>query len=199
VDSEDIEEDDAATAREGAKDFLVYLGAFEDAELDDWSVAFTEGAESGMSGIWASKALEIARTTCNRDIWIFHEVPAYSYSENDAADRVNTFASSFYNSEECSCFNTTTCNEPVVTISKIGWLPLTPYPEAEGADGLMYPANSASPLSPWFESLVWPENPTGKMKTPQLPNVNRRVCDGVYVWPMYFGMTVSLQPSVIRC
>jgi hypothetical protein len=26
------------------------------------------------------------------------------------------------------------------------------------------------------------------MKTAQITNPNRRVCDGVYLWPMYFGM-----------
>ena len=26
------------------------------------------------------------------------------------------------------------------------------------------------------------------MKVPQIPNADRRVCDGVYLWPMYFGM-----------
>ena len=36
--------------------------------------------------------------------------------------------------------------------------------------------------------MVFPENPSGKMKTPQIANPDRRVCDGVYLWPMYFGM-----------
>jgi hypothetical protein len=66
-----------------------------------------------------------------------------------------------------------------------------------GADGVMYPANSDSPNSPWFESMVWPENPTGKLKTPQIADSNRRVCDGVYVWPMYFGMTVRGLDSLV--
>ncbi len=51
-----------------------------------------------------------------------------------------------------------------------------------------YSADSASPNSPFFESLVFPENPSGKIKIPQIPNADRRVCDGVYLWPMYFGM-----------
>lgn len=40
--------DDSQDARAMAKDFLVYLGAFESGELDDWEVSMTEGAESGM-------------------------------------------------------------------------------------------------------------------------------------------------------
>lgn len=44
----------------------------------------------------------------------------------------------------------------------------------------MYSAISDSPNSPWFESMVFPENPSGVFKTPRHPNANRRVCDGVY-------------------
>jgi hypothetical protein len=55
----------------------------------------------------------------------------------------------------------------------------------------MYQADSASSESPWFESMVFPENPSGVIKQSRLPDPNRRVCDGVYVWPMYFGMRVS--------
>lgn len=55
----------------------------------------------------------------------------------------------------------------------------------------MYAADSASSSSPWIESMVFPENPSGVIKTTQLPDSNRRVCDGVYLWPMYFGMRVS--------
>lgn len=119
------------------------------------------------------------------------EVPAYGYSPSDAAAMVNTEADTFYNSSECPCFNSTSCNDPVVTISNRGWLPLTPFPVEMGGDGMMYAADSTSPSSPWMESMVFPENPSGKIKTPQLADSNRRVCDGVYVWPMYFGMRVS--------
>jgi hypothetical protein len=35
--------------------------------------------------------------------------------------------------------------------------------------------------------MVFPENPTGTLKVAQLPNADRRVCDGVYLYPMYFG------------
>lgn len=118
------------------------------------------------------------------------EVPAYGYAPADAAAIVNRQASSFYNSSECLCFADDSCRRPTVTISNRGWLPLTPFPTEMGGDGNMYSADSDSPASPWFESMVFPENPSGKMKTPQL-SANRRVCDGVYLWPMYFGMTVS--------
>jgi hypothetical protein len=56
---------------------------------------------------------------------------------------------------------------------------------------MMYAADSESSSSPWMESLVFPENPSGVIKTTQLADSNRRVCDGVYLWPMYFGMRVS--------
>jgi len=182
--------DDSADARAMAKDFLVYIGAFVEEELADWDVTFTEGAESGMTHMWAGKALEIARTTCNRDIYALMEVPAYGYSPEDAAAIVNGFSDSFYNSSECTCFANSTCNDPTITISNRGWLPLTPFPVEMGGDGNMYAADSESTASPWFESMVFPENPTGKIKDPQL-SPERRVCDGVYVWPMYFGMRVS--------
>ena len=47
--------DDSADARAMAKDFLVYIGAFAEEELDVYEVTFTEGAESGMTHIWAGK------------------------------------------------------------------------------------------------------------------------------------------------
>lgn len=181
--------DDSADARAMAKDLLVYIGAFEKAELEAWDVTMTEGAESGMAYLYAAKALEIAQTTCNRDIYVLSEVPAYGYSNGDAADIVNKNADSFYEGPECMCFNTTDgCKAPTVTISTRGWLPLTDLPIEMGGDGLMYAADSAATASPWFESMVFPENPSGAIKTPQHPDPNRRVCDGVYVWPMYFGM-----------
>jgi hypothetical protein len=120
------------------------------------------------------------------------EVPAYGYSPGDSAIIANKQSSTFYEGPECMCFdtatNTSTCKDPTITISNVGWLPLTPLPVRMGGDGSNYTADSTSDASPWFESMVFPENPSGKIKTPQLKNPNRRVCDGVYVWPMYFGM-----------
>jgi hypothetical protein len=183
--------DDSSDARAMAKDLLVYIGAFVETELEEYEITMTEGAESGMVAIWGGKALEIAQTTCNRDIYALMEVPAYGYNPGDSASIANKFASSFYNSSECLCFADDSCKQPTVTVSNRGWLPLTPLPAEMGGDGIMYSANSASAASPWFESMVFPENPSGKIKTPQLADPNRRVCDGVYVWPMYFGMRVS--------
>ena len=133
------------------------------------------------------QALEIAQTTCNRDIYALMEVPAYGYAPSDAAAIVNKFSDTFYNSTECLCFADDSCLEPTVTISNRGWLPLTPFPVELGGDNITYAADSTSLSSPWFESMVFPENPTGKIKTPQL-SAERRVCDGVYVWPVSSGV-----------
>ena len=188
----DVALDDSADARAAAKDLLVYIEAFTDAELKDWDVTMTEGAESGMTHMWAGKALEIARSTCNRDIFALMETPAYGYSPSDSADIANRFASSFYNSTECTCFANDSCRDPTVTVANVGFVPGSTLPSRMGGDGLMYIASSTSQASPWFESMVFPENPTGKMKTSQIGVPNRLVCDGVYLWPMYFGMEVSL-------
>jgi hypothetical protein len=181
-------QDESNDAKFKAMEMLSYIGAFDMEDMmANWDVVITEGAEQGIVHLWAGKALEIAQTTCNRDIQIFMQVPSYSYSTGTTADIANGFADTFYNSTECSCFATDTCKDPTITVNVVGWLPNTPIPEAMGDDGTMYPANSASPNSPWFESLVFPENPSGVIKTPILPNANRRMCDGVYLWPMYFG------------
>jgi hypothetical protein len=151
--------DDASSAKAHAFDFLVYLDAFKESERNDWHVAFTEGAESGMAALYAAKALEIARTTCNRNMYVLTEVPAYGYSNSDAARMANLFANSFYDGVECLCHRTSTCKSPTVTISSVGWFPFTPFPSRLGGDNVTYAANSASPSSPWFESMVMPENP----------------------------------------
>jgi len=39
---------------------------------------------------------------------------------------------------------------------------------------------------------------TGVIKVNQLPNPDRRVCDGVYMWPMYFGMVGYKIPILNR-
>ena len=75
---------------------------------------------------------------------------------------------------------------------------MTPLPVRTGGDGLTYAADSTSAASPWFESMVFPENPSGKITTPQISDPNRRVCDGVYVWPMYFGMRNYTIPMAER-
>mmetsp|Transcript_26693 Transcript_26693/g.40072 ORF Transcript_26693/g.40072 Transcript_26693/m.40072 type:complete len:755 (-) Transcript_26693:312-2576(-) len=175
--------DDSSSAKAKAKDFLVYIGAITEAEKADWYVTLNEGAEQGISYLWAAMALDIAQTTCNRDIYVLMEAPAYGYDNGEIALWVNKEAKSFYSGEECACYPN--CNEPTVTVNNRGFFPPN-IPSETGGDGIVYPANSDSPNSPWFESMVFPENPSGVIKTPQLPNSSRRVCDGVYVWPMYF-------------
>jgi hypothetical protein len=173
-------QDDSNDARVMAKELLEYIGAWTVEELADWSVTITEGAEQGMVHLFAAKAMEIAMTTCNRDINVLMQVPSYGYSTSDAAEIANRFAGDFYNSSECECFIDDSCKDADLSINVQGWLPNTPFPEAVGGDGLVYAANSASPSSPWFESMVFPENPSGVIKVGQLPDPNRRVCDGVY-------------------
>ena len=173
-------QDDSNDARLAAKDLLEYIGAWTVEELEDYSVTITEGAEQGMVHLFAAKAMEIARTTCNRDINVLMQTPSYGYSTGDAARIANRFASSFYNSSESECFADDSCKDPILSISVQGWLPNTPFPTAIGGDGIEYAANSDSASSPWFESMVFPENPSGVIKVGQLPDPNRRVCDGVY-------------------
>merc|ERR1712048_1450385 len=93
------------------------------------------------------------------------------------------FSDTFYNSTECLCFPN--CKDKTVSVINVGFFPPN-IPSRVGGDNITYLATSASETSPWFESLVFPENPSGRIKVPQLPNSNRRVCDAVYVWPMYF-------------
>jgi hypothetical protein len=51
----DIAIDDSSDARAAAKDLLTYIGAWTKEELADWSITMTEGAESGMTAMWAAK------------------------------------------------------------------------------------------------------------------------------------------------
>ena len=174
--------DDAIDARATAKDLLVYLGAFSVDELKTWSVSFTEGAEQGHIQNIAAAALIMARTTCNRDISILVEAPAYGYDLTTAA-ALATAAGGFL---DCSAHYPELQEE--ITLNYIGWMPGSAFPTATGADGLAYAADSADPNSPWLETMVFPENPSGTIKVPQNPDPSRRVCDGVYNWPMYYGM-----------
>jgi hypothetical protein len=146
--------DDSNDAKATALDFLEYLGAIPEGTGDDWYVNINEGAEQGISTLWAAKALEIAATTCNRDIYVLMEAPAYGYSDGTIASWVNANAGDFYSGEECLCYPN--CNEPTVTVNKVGFFPGN-IPERMGGDNVTYSATSSSPTSPWFESLVFPE------------------------------------------
>eukprot|EP00934_Nitzschia_sp_Nitz4_P000700 Nitzschia sp. Nitz4//scaffold21_size171442//127911//130441//NITZ4_002182-RA/size171442-augustus-gene-0.207-mRNA-1//-1//CDS//3329542474//700//frame0 len=188
-------QDESNDAKLKAKEMLEYIGAWTVDELESWSVTLTEGAEQGMVYLFAAKALEIAMTTCNRNIRVLNEVPSYGYSTGDAARIANMYSSQFYNSSECECFADDSCKDATVSVSYVGWLPNTPLPTAVGGDGLTYSADSASSTSPWIESMVFPENPSGVFKTPQIPDPNRRVCDGVYIWPQYMGGNEFVVPK----
>ena len=143
-----------------------FAGAFTTAETALFSGVGTEGAEQGMDMIWAAKALEIVRTTCNRAIYVLMEAPAYGYSTGTQAKWVMAKSSSFYDGSECPCASHTvggvTTNECrntalyPVTISNRGWLPGSAYPVETGADGVAYSADSTATTSPWFESMVFP-------------------------------------------
>ena len=146
--------DDSNDAKAVSLDFLEYLGAIPEGTQDDWYVTINEGAEQGISMLWAAKALEIAASTCNRDIYVLMEAPAYGYSDSTIAGWVNANADQFYSGEECLCYPD--CNEPTVTINKVGFFPGN-IPERLGGDNITYSATSNSLNSPWFESMVFPE------------------------------------------
>ena len=180
--------DDAADARAVAKDLLAYLGAFTAAELDDWDVSFTEGAEQGHIQNIAAAATLMARETCNRDLYMIFGAPAYGYDLSTAA-RLAEEAGGWLDCSDCG-------NHPCweITINQVGWLPGTAVPTAVGGDGVTYSADSTDSNSPWLETVVFPENPSGWIKTVAsggllIPDslAKRRVCDGVYNWPMYYG------------
>ena len=148
--------DDAIDARATAKDLLVYLGAFSADELKTWSVSFTEGAEQGHIQNIAAAALIMARTTCNRDISILVEAPAYGYDLTTAA-ALATAAGGFL---DCSALYPELQEE--ITLNYIGWMPGSALPTATGADGLAYAADSADPNSPWLETMVFPCTSTSR-------------------------------------
>ena len=180
--------DDAADLYPKIKEWLAYLGAFTEEELVNYDVEASEGAEAGVAVQIAAMAARIAQTSCNRDIKIFMEAPAYGYDlgySASLAEKIGGFL------DGCSSGDT-------ISISAVGWLPGTALPEATGADGVTYTPDSTDPNSPWMESLVFPENPSGVIKTPQGP-AGRRVCDACYIYPMYFGMNGYEVPEAPDC
>ena len=156
--STDSHGDDAMDLYPKIKEWLVYLGAFSASELDGYDVEPSEGAEQGVVAQIGAMAAYIAKQTCNRDIYILSEAPSYGYSLSTAAkwaEKLGGFK------EGCSSGDT-------ISISMIGWLPGTPFPTAVGADNITYSADSTSPNSPWMESLVFPENPSGVINNTRL-------------------------------
>jgi hypothetical protein len=177
--------DEGLDAKAVDRDWLMYIDAFTKSELDQFETTLTEGAEQGMGMIYASMMIHIARTSCNRAIHLLVESPTYGYDMGSAVAMANKEAGSFYNSSECTCFAADTCKTGTITLKRHGWFPGTPLPMAAGDDGQMYDASSEADTSPWFERMVWPENPTGETRTQQGP-AKRLVCDGCYVAPPYF-------------
>lgn len=176
------------------KEFMMYQGAFTKDELDVFSVMGTEGAEQGMVTIHAGKALEIAATTCNRNIYVLVEAPSYGYTTSRINQLVND-AKSSHLKVHLNWFNATanatvnvTCPTDDVSVVMVGWFPGTAYPSRASAYGVDVIATSTDVNSPWFESMVFPENPSGAVKTQNIPAAaNRLVCDGCYLYPTYFG------------
>jgi len=177
--------DELLDAKAVEKDFQVYLGAFTKSELDKFELFMTEGTEQGMYMLYAAMMVHIAQTSCNRKIHLLVEAPTYGYNMGASVDLANSMASSFLNHSKCSCFATDSCKTKSLTLTRHGWFAGKPLPTAKGDDGQDYAASSTSADSPWMERMVWPENPTGETRTRQGPT-NRLVCDGCYVYPMYF-------------
>ena len=116
------------------------------------------------------------------------EAPAYGYDWEYSAKLAEGIATF-----DPSCTTPTT-----ITIEPVGWLPGTDLPEKMGFDGVLYTPDSTSTNSPWMESLVFPENPSGVIKEPQGP-VERRICDACYIYPMFFGMNNWEIPEAPEC
>ena len=144
------------------KQWLDYLGFMTMDKLAGYDVQTTEGAEQGIGVQIAAMAAHIAQTTCNRDIYILMEAPAYGYDTGTAAWLANK-AGDF---KDCA-------NDTDVTLSVKAWLPGTALPTAVGADGLTYSADSTSENSPWLESMVFPENPSGVVRARAAENTER--------------------------
>jgi hypothetical protein len=180
------------------KEYLEWMGFATKSELAKFKVTMTEGTEAGMGMLYGAMMAHIAQTSCNRQIYLFVEAPTYGYDMSSATTLANTQASSFYNSSECSCFAADTCKTGSITLTRVGWFPGQPLPKRTGDDGIEYDVSSTSAASPWFERMVWPENPTGETRTAQGPT-NRLLCDGCYVFPMYFKGGVVPGTSKPEC
>merc|ERR1711959_383163 len=112
-------------------------------------------------------ALHIARSTCNRAIYVLVEGPCYGYS-NSASARLANAEGGFLPLVDYGDGTNMTCPDEDISITTVGWVPGEALPSRIGADGVEYAADSTSSSSPWFESMVFPENPSGVKKTPNL-------------------------------
>jgi len=152
------------------------------------------GAEQGMVTTVATKVLELASTTCNRDFYVLLMAPAYGYDWSLSKSLVNSRSSSFYNGAECPCYTTSSCNDgSLITINQRGWAParLPSLPSEAGADGVMYQPNSTAANSPWIQTNVIPGNPIGRFGPCETP-AERCLCDGVYWYPGFVGESQTL-------
>lgn len=178
--------DEGLDAKAVDDEWLSYLGAFTMDELKGFKTTLTEGTEQGMGMLYAAMMTYIAQTSCNRAIYLLVEAPTYGYDMGSAVALANAQASSFYNNSVCTCFATDSCKSPTITLTRVGWFSGTALPQRAGDDGTMFDAASTDTASPWFERMVWPENPTGEIRTQQGP-ASRLLCDGCYIFPPYFA------------
>ena len=165
------------------KDFHTYFGS--KLEFGDFTAFPTYGAEQGMVLSVATKVLEMARTTCNRDFFAFLEAPAYGYDWDQAIRWVDAEASSFFVNASCTCAATDTCTKSgVVTITQRGWAPdrLPALPSVPADNGVSYQPDSTDINSPWFQTNVIPGNPIGRFGPCVTPR-EKCLCDGVYWYP----------------
>lgn len=176
------------------KEWMVYLGIMTEEMTEDFGIQMTEGAEAGMVTMIAAKVLEMASQSCNRHFCQLMQAPAYGYSPTNSALLANQ-NKRYFMTEGCPDED----DPEDITITRMGWFPGNPLPTCVGFDNVTYSADSSDPNSPWYETMVFPENPSGELKTPQLPDSNRRVCDGVYLYPMFFGMTDNVIPDIPDC
>jgi len=167
------------------KDFHTYMGS--KTNFSDFTAYPTYGAEQGMVLSVATKVLEMASTTCNRDFYAFLEAPAYGYDWDQAIRWVDSRSASFFNGDACTCKSTGTCKSAgIVTISQRGWAPaqLPALPSELGDNGVSYKPDSADPDSPWFQTNVIPGNPIGRFGPCVAPR-EKCLCDGVYWYPSF--------------
>jgi hypothetical protein len=181
--------DEGLAAKTIDHDWLMYLGAFSKDELAGFTTTLTEGTEQGMGMLYAAMMTYIAQTSCNRKIYLLVEAPTYGYDMGSAVDLANKNYKSFMNHSSCSCFKDDLCKSDdkanKITLTRIGFFPGQELPKRNGDDGLPYDASSTDAKSPWFERMVWPENPTGEVRT-QVGPESRLLCDGCYIFPPYF-------------
>lgn len=179
------------------KHLHTYMGS--KLNFTDFTAYPTYGAEQGMVLAVATKVLEMASTTCNRNFYAFLQAPAYGYDWDQAVAWVDANTDSFYAGAECTCAVDSSCKKKgKVTISQRGWAPqqLPALPSAASDNGTMYTPASTDPKSPWFQTNVIPGNPIGRFGPCVTPR-EKCLCDGVYWYPGFVAPGKEL--SDIKC